>query len=632
MVSAFAGRFAPRGGHRGEEWQPRLEAALRVDGPAVSAVAEPLTVAWTAADRSASRFLCLADGRLRVAGLAGQLGLDPDAPVERVLTTGYSRFGYRVVEWVGGDFALLLWDRDARRGLIARDRLGTRPLFTVESGGALLFATEIRNLLPLLPTRPAPDGVAVAHWLARTSSRSDRTLYEGIRRLPPGHALRLSAAGLEAARYWHPRYAPPRKITAGDAAAEVRAGIGRAVERALDGAQEPGIMLSGGFDSSTVAAAARSLGGDRVPNAYSVVFPADAAVDESARIARVRDWVGLPAVEASFLEASPLSAGLEFLTTWQVPSVTPNLFIWLPMLRRAAADGVDVMLDGEGGDELFGCAPYLVADKLRSGRPFSALRVARRLPGMGEKPRARWLRRALVKYGLRALLPHRLHEPLRGLRQGARLPDWLGEEAQRAQRVDDDPWAWKRETAPRWWAQLADALLAAVDAIGAPDQLRREAALAGLELRHPLRDPELLELVLGLPPELAFDPDIDRPLARLAMSGALPPEVLLDDRKPFFNSQLTSSMLSRDIGALRALLANPHPELARRIRATAVAEMLQGPSHAARPHAWSVDVWRLASLELWLEYQADAAVPDRLAEMLDPTPAVTFTKRSTVGS
>jgi hypothetical protein len=60
--------------------------------------------------------------------------------------------------------------------------------------------------------------------------------------------------------------------------------------------------------------------------------------------------------------------------------------------------------------------------------------------------------------------------------------------------------------------------------------------------------------------------------------------------------------------------------------------MLQGPSHAARPHAWSVDLWRLASIELWLEYQADAAVPDQIAEMLDPNPAVTFTKRWTVGS
>jgi hypothetical protein len=91
-------------------------------------------------------------------------------------------------------------------------------------------------------------------------------------------------------------------------------------------------------------------------------------------------------------------------------------------------------------------------------------------------------------------------------------------------------------------------------------------------------------------------------------------------------------VLGRDIGAMRALLATPHPELARRIRATAVAEMLQGPSHAARPHAWSVDLWRLACLELWLDYQVDHAVPDRLAEMLDPTPAVTFTKRPTVGS
>ena len=366
----------------------------------------------------------------------------------------------------------------------------------------------------------------------------------------------------------------------------------------------------------------RALRGERALPAYSVVFPEDAAVDESARIAAARDWIGLPAVEAAFTDGSPLAAGLEFIRAWEVPSVTPNLFIWLPLLRRAAADGIDALLDGEGGDELFGCAPYLVADALRTGRFPTALRTARRLPGMGASPRPRLVRRALLRYGLRPALPYRLHELLRSVRGRGRVPDWLDDEARAAHRTGDDPWAWKRTRAPRWWAHLADALTDFVDVLGAADQLRREAALAGLQLRHPLRDPQLVELVLGLPPALAFDPHIDRALARTAFEGDLPPEVLGDDAKPVFNSVLTAALDGRDRAALRALLADPHPELARRVRRAAV-DALNGGSSASRPATWSVDMWRLASLELWLEYQSDPAVAERLAG-LDSVPSVSF--------
>ena len=624
-ATALAGRFAPRDGDA-SAWGPRLAAALRADGPATSLDAGPLTVAWTPAGPGPDDgVVCVVDGRPRTGALAAELGEDPQAPADQLIALGYRRLGERVLELVTGGFALLLWDGSEYRGLLARDGAGARPLFVAERGGALLFGSEIRNLIAALPARPAPDAVAMAHWLARTSGRHDRTLYDGIRRLPAGHALRLSGDGWERWRHWRPHYAPPRRLTVDEAAAEVRSGLSGAVERALEGTDRPAVMLSGGFDSSAVAATARALREGRSLTAYSVVFPGNPAVDESARIAAARDWIGLPAVEAAFADGSPLGAGLEFMRTWEVPSATPNLFIWLPLLRRAAADGVDAMLDGEGGDELFGCAPYLVADALRAGRLPTALRTARRLPGMGDAPSPRLMRRALLRFGLRPALPYRLHEPLRRARGRSRVPDWLGDEARAARRIGDDPWAWKRTRAPRWWAHLADALTDFVDVLGAADQLRRESALAGVELRHPLRDPQLAELVLGLPPAPAFDPHLDRALARRALEGALPPEVLRDDTKPVFNSVLTSALEGRDRQALRALLAEPHPELARQVRAAAVAALLRGPSSASRPRAWAVDLWRLASLELWLEYQSDPALGDRLAG-LDHDPAVSFSE------
>jgi asparagine synthetase B (glutamine-hydrolysing) len=275
---------------------------------------------------------------------------------------------------------------------------------------------------------------------------------------------------------------------------------------------------------------------------------------------------------------------------------------------------VDLVLDGEGGDELFGCAPYLVADRLLDGRPLAALRTARRLPGMGSKPHARWLARAIGVYGARGALPYGVHERLRQARgrRGASA-GWLGEETQRIHVGSEDPWAWKRVPGPRWWAHLAYTLTVTGDAMGAPDQLRRTARLAGLERRHPLRDQELIDLVLTLPPELAFHPRLDRPIARRALAGALPPELLEGDRKPIFNSLLADALDGPDAGALRDLLADPDPELARRVRMDAVAAM-QGRASGSRTRGTALDLWRIASLEMWLEHRAEPSATRRFTE------------------
>jgi asparagine synthase (glutamine-hydrolysing) len=597
---AFAGCFAPRGPGpvRGAA---ALEAALRREGPGAGAELGPLAAAWTPpAPLPRGGKLCLVDGRLRTGALAAELGLDPASASDELLTAGWERLGDALLERLDGEFALLLWDPERMSGLLARDRLGARPLFLAEAGGALLFASEVRILLAALPTAPAPDPLAVAYWLARTSSGDPRTLHAGIERLPAAHAVRLDRDGWQRRRWWRPRYAPPRRLDAAEAAAEVRACLRRAVERSLAGSTSAAVMLSGGLDSATVAASAPQP----LP-AYSALFPGDPAVDEAAGVERVRGFLGMPGVEGHFRGGSALTAAAEFTHEWELPSVSPNLFLWLPLLRRAAADGVDVLLDGEGGDELFGCARYLVADRLRAGRLPAAVRTARRLPGMGERPRARWIGRALRSYGVRAGLPPALHERLRRARgAGAAGPAWLAEGTERLHRRGHDPWLWKRMAGPRWWAELAHALTAAGDAMGAPDQLRREGRMAGLELRHPLRDPELVDLVLSLPPELGFDPHLDRPLVRRALAGALPAETLRADRKPAFDSLLRGAFEGADGRALSELLARPHPELARRVSAVALTRLRELPPRE-RPRGWTLDMWRLATLELWLRHRED---------------------------
>jgi asparagine synthetase B (glutamine-hydrolysing) len=141
------------------------------------------------------------------------------------------------------------------------------------------------------------------------------------------------------------------------------------------------------------------------------------------------------------------------------------------------------------------------------------------------------------------------------------------------------------------------------DDIGAADQQRREAAMHGLEIRHPLRDPELIDLVLALPPEPGFDPHLDRPLIRAALAGELPEATLRDSHKPFFNSLLDGALSGTDAPALRALLRDPHPELAALARTEAIQELLEPSRGGVRTPTWGVDLWRLGTLELWLEHR-----------------------------
>src|SRR5205823_6482091 len=106
--------------------------------------------------------------------------------------------------------------------------------------------------------------------------------------------------------------------------------------------------------------------------------------------------------------------------------VSPNLHFWLPLLHRAAADGIDVMLDGEGGDEVFGLSPLLIADRLRRGRLVSAVSLTRRIPGSDERPSVSGSASLLRRYGVKGATPLFVHRTIRRLRGPERYaPAWF---------------------------------------------------------------------------------------------------------------------------------------------------------------------------------------------------------------
>ena len=197
-------------------------------------------------------------------------------------------------------------------------------------------------------------------------------------------------------------YTEPLRASREQLAEQLRATFGDAVRSRIPVNEITGVILSGGFDSSAVTgvAATESAAPDQL-RTYSAGFPEDPAMDESSR---VRELVSDRGLRNRLLRVEPagiVRLVLEFQRDWGIPPLGPGYLLERPLLELAAADGVRGILDGQGGDELFGFSPYLMADRVRAGRLRSALRLLASLPDHpGGPPRAA-VRHILAEYAIR---------------------------------------------------------------------------------------------------------------------------------------------------------------------------------------------------------------------------------------
>jgi asparagine synthase (glutamine-hydrolysing) len=588
--------------------------------------AGPLQLAVSTSDTTHDGVIALLDGSLdNERELAESVGLPPrGVPLPALLALAYRRFGRELPARLRGDFALLVYDTRRMSGLLARDPLGVRCIYTHRNGSALLFATELRDLLELLGTRPAPDRHSVTHWVALSARPGPHTLYESVSRLDPGTMLVLERDGATAQRFWAPRFEEPSGGPREERVERVRQLLQRAVSRRLAGGGErTGVLMSGGLDSACVAAfAARARDGE--VSAYSGVFPAHPEVDESGLIATLRDRLALGGLTAHVRGGGLLAGVIEHLQRWQIPPLGWGDFWTLPLLRAAAAEGTTVILGGDGGDELFATRAYLAADVLARGHPARALQLVRRLPGAGYSPA--W-RPALALYwqlAVRGALPHGLQEPTRRLVAPlSRSPRWLQPRARIALARSDDPHAWKLSDGPRWWAHAAYALTRGVEQIGIFEHQRHRAASAGLVARHPLFDLDLIGAVMADPPLDSFDPHLSRPLLRACAHRIVPDQVRLRPQKAWFDSLIVDCLTGPDWPVVKRLLTAPDTRVRDYLNAGQVEGALsalhseRGVARFAAMHL----VWRALTAECWLRLQESpdgATLPDR-ALLSDPS-------------
>jgi len=516
----------------------------------------------------------------------------------------YEEFGARGVEKLRGMFAYAIWDSRRRRLVIARDRLGIKPLYYVmKEDGELYFASEIKALVEGGVIRPEVNYNALADYAANRYTSGEETLFHGVMRLLPGHTLTWRDGEIEVDRYWDLRFKKPEERLS-EAQYVERFGelFGECVKSHLMSDAPLGMFLSGGIDSSAIVAVMSRFAREPIKT-FSVAFAErDANELEYARaVARAfkTDHHEIVVSPEQFFERLPALVYQEDEPI-AYPSSVPLYFV-----SDLAANRVKVALTGEGSDELLaGYNKYRVAIyNLLLGRGYERLTPAR-LRGLVRKQIERLngasrARRVLQRTFL--FMPAEIKDLYFdnfAVYSPARQRRLFTAEAYERMR-DRDPYRAHLSYIEQSGAEtLLDKLLAADMKTYLHELLMKQDQMsmaASIESRVPFLDHKLVEFAARMPDTMKLRGWTTKYVLRRAMRGVLPPRILTRKKMGFptpvgswfrgpFRRVMDEYVLSE-----RALARGVFdPSYAREI----VARHAAGENHTER-------LWMLVNFEIW---------------------------------
>lgn len=447
----------------------------------------------------------------------------------------YEEHGADMCRLLRGMFAFAIWDRRAGRLLLARDRFGKKPLYLARGPrGELLFASELKALRPLMAAVGLPAEIerqAVYDYLSLGCIPQPRTIYRGVTMLEPGGWLIFEGSTVRSGCYWRmDAVAPGGHRPYHEAVAKTRELVGEAVRVRLRSDVPLGVFLSGGLDSSVVAyEAAQAVGGGL--RTFTVAMP-DRRLDESPVAVRTAAALGVRN-EVLPLEVVPDRELQQLVRHFDQPfadsSAIPSLAI-----SRMAREHVTVILNGDGGDEVFaGYRRYVAAAQGQRWRsvPRGLVRLASQvLAGLPLGRRsaggflARFLRGLPLPAGARYLawttdlLDERRKRAIWRGGDVAPTEDWLTG-------VVEGHHSWMR------WQMLADVRVNLLsDLLVKMDMATMAASLEG---RSPLLDQEVAAFTAGLPDHYLVRGRRTKCLLRDAYREVLPDEVIRGGKRGF---------------------------------------------------------------------------------------------------
>jgi asparagine synthase (glutamine-hydrolysing) len=523
-----------------------------------------------------------------------------------VLPHLYEEYGEEMVQHLNGMFAFALWDARRRRLFIARDRFGEKPLYWGVFDKTFLFASEPKVLLAHPLVYPSLNLDALRQYLSFDYIPAPLSIYQGIQKLPAAHTLTVENGRVETKRYWQLSYRKQQPApSVEEAAEELRGLIADSVRMRLVSDVPLGVLLSGGVDSSTIAAMAVRSSTEAVKT-FSISF-AEASFDESAYARAVAKFLGTDHHEERL--SVDLAANLvgEIGAWMDEPFSDPSL-VPTYLLSRFTRKHVTVALGGDGGDELF--AGYQMYPAHNLARTYA------RIP--------RFLRRALVEPIVRRLpvktenlsFDFKARRFIAGMNydEVARHHVWFGsftpdeqeqlltKEARAAS--DGDIYREARRmlleecdadnTVERMQCldtqlYLAEDILTKVD---------RASMAVSLEVRAPFLDPRVAEYAASLPVEYKLKGRTTKYILKKAVAGLLPPFVTERGKKGF--GVPVAEWLKGRLRPLARDLLSPERVQRAGLFDAAYVQRLQEEHERGRANHRKL-LWTLLMFELWHE-------------------------------
>lgn len=295
-----------------------------------------------------------------------------------ILLAAYKVWGRECVTHFRGMFAFALWDEREKSLFLARDRCGEKPLFYYRDDNCLTFASELKGLLPLLPSRPALDLSVVDMYLHYQYVPEPFTLLQGVQKVPAGHTLMLSPDNwfAEPARYWNVE--EPTKLTGLPTDTPgilrcIREGLEEAVKLTLRSDVPVGVALSGGIDSGAIAALAQKHSSEPI-HAFVVGYPGRPPYDEREQARGLAEQLGMIVHEVELPVGGFVDFFPQLVRVMDEPIADSAAFGHYSVPKAAADLGIKVLLNGLGGDELFWGYPLVtqtvITNRILATSPF----------------------------------------------------------------------------------------------------------------------------------------------------------------------------------------------------------------------------------------------------------------------
>jgi asparagine synthase (glutamine-hydrolysing) len=519
-----------------------------------------------------------------------------------VLVHLYEDHGEELVERLRGMFAFAIWDARRHRLVLARDRVGKKPLLVMRRGRKVWFASEMMALLQDEEVNRAPDHRAIASYLAYQYVPHPRSAFAGIEKLPPGCTLSVDARGSRQRRYWRLDYGVPEpRATVPELEERLRQLIWEATRIRLTSEVPLGAFLSGGVDSSAVVAAMADQMAEPVKT-FSIGFR-DADFDE-VRYARLvaerfstdhREFI----VEPHALEIMPKLAR-HYGEPFADPSAIPSFY-----LAELTSGHVTVALNGDGGDESFaGYRRYISNDLVAhlNWLPGSLQRLAPRLTApFGEGSQENTFRARLQRFArVLAMAPYERYAHWMSAFQGCMRTDLL----QPAFLASTKGWrpediigkVWRESTAT---SQVDRMLDTDVNTYLPADLLVKMdiATMAySVEGRSPFLDHRLMEFAASLPAHLKLRGMTGKVLLKSSLRGVIPDEIL-DRPKMGFGVPLHRWFREQLREMPGEILLASDSRVHTYVKPMAIRHMID--EHQSEKADHSLRLWVLLQLELW---------------------------------